>query len=199
MSNFRILHNICFDFFFQRKKLRQPTGQRQLLEKKQILYNMYSDIQKFNKNQIAFLLRYFKLFNYKVDWLCQCWPKKVHSKAKIDLLPTLKYINFLVRKCRDSSFVLGFALKSRIHSLAKVQKFSILPKTAWSMKTHIAFSMFLILGTNLCLMWPTKEADLFRRRCASKVFSIFRHFTLACRHFFSTFISAANQWERVKH
>ena len=147
---------------------------------------MYSDIQKFNKNQIAFLLRYFKLFNYKVDWLCQCWPKKVHSKAKIDLFPTLKYINFLVRKCRDSSFVLGFALKSRIHSLAKVQKFSVLPKTAWSMKTHIAFSIFPILGsalgTNLCLLWPTKEADLFRRRCASGSKKYFQYFATLLWH-----------------
>ena len=39
--NFQILPNLYFDFFFQRSKLRQQTGQRQLLENKQRLRNIW--------------------------------------------------------------------------------------------------------------------------------------------------------------
>ena len=46
-------------YFFQRTKLKQPNGQRQLLENKQILRNN-SEIRDFVTCQIAFLMRYFK-------------------------------------------------------------------------------------------------------------------------------------------
>ena len=40
ITNLQILRNLYFDFF-QRTKLRQPTGQRQLLENKQRLCNIW--------------------------------------------------------------------------------------------------------------------------------------------------------------
>ena len=51
---FKILRNIYFDFF-QCTKLRQPTGQRQLLENKQILRNI-SRFLTSRFRQIAFLM-----------------------------------------------------------------------------------------------------------------------------------------------
>ena len=53
--------------------------------------------------------------------------------------------------CRNSNFVF-FNMKNQKYdsTVAYLQKFSELPKTARSAQTHIAFSMIPILVTNLC-------------------------------------------------
>ena len=73
--------------FFQRTKLRQPRGQRQLLENKQILRNI-SRFLTSRFRQIAFLMTYDKMFAERAKYFnnLPSQPKQLGSVEKKHLL-----------------------------------------------------------------------------------------------------------------
>ena len=80
---------------------------------------------------------------------------KIHFKAEIDLI--FMIINFLVRPlfCGETLVLYIFAHENlqKQDTLARLLKFSVLPKKSLvfhiQLKTHITFSMLLVLATNL--------------------------------------------------